>query len=48
MVISDDLHTLFEAQYEAFEVVGGQPTNSDLHHIVEELVKLLYPIQLYN
>ena len=45
MAIADDLHTLFEARREAFEIVDGQPTYADLHRIVEELSKLLYPIQ---
>ena len=45
MAIADDLHTLFEARRKAFEIVDGQPTDSDLHHIVEELSKLLYTIQ---
>ena len=43
--IDDDLHTLFKARNKVFEVVDGQPTNAGLHYIVEELVKLLYPIQ---
>ena len=42
MAISDDLRTLFEARREAFEIVGGQPTDANLHHIIEELAKLLY------
>ena len=45
MAIVDDLHTMFEAWREAFEIVDSQPTDADLHRIVEELVKLLYPIQ---
>ena len=45
MAISNDLHTLFEAQREAFEIVDGQPIYADLHRIVEELAKILYPIQ---
>ena len=45
MDIADDLHTLFEARREAFEIMDGQPTDADLHHIVEELAKILYPIQ---
>ena len=45
MAISDDLYTLFEAQRKAFEIVDGQPTDADLHCIIEELAKLLYPIQ---
>ena len=48
MAIADDLHTLFEARREAFETVDGQPTYSDLHHSVEELAKLLYPIYFYK
>ena len=44
MEISDDLHTLFKAWYKAFEIVNGHPTYDDLHLIVEDLVKLLYPI----
>ena len=45
MDITNDLHALFEARREAFEIVDGQPTDADLHHIVEELAKILYPIQ---
>ena len=45
MTISNDLHTLFEARREAFKIVDGQPIDADLHLIVEELAKLLYPIQ---
>ena len=45
MDIADDLHTLFEARCEAFEIVDGQPTDADLHRIIEDLEKLLYPIQ---
>ena len=45
MDIANDLHTLFEARREAFEIVDGQPTDADLYHIVEELYKLLYTIQ---
>ena len=45
MDFSDDLYTMFEARREAFKIVDRQPTDSDLHHIVKELVKLLYPIQ---
>ena len=37
MAIANDLHTLFEARREAFEIVDRKPTDSDLHHIVEEL-----------
>ena len=48
MVISDDLHMLLEARCEAFEVVEGQPTDANLHCIVEELLKLLDPIQFYK
>ena len=44
MAIVDDLHKLFGAWRKAFETVDGQPTYADLHHIVEELTKLLYPI----
>ena len=44
MVIANDLHTMFKARREAFEVVDIQPTNADLHHIIEDLEKLLYPI----
>ena len=44
MVIANDLHTMFKARREAFEVVDIQPTNADLHHIVEDLAKLLYTI----
>ena len=46
MAIADDLHTLFEARSEAFEIVGGHPIDANLHRIVEELAKLLYPIQV--
>ena len=45
MTIADDLHMLFEARRGAFEIVYGQPTDANLHCIVEELVNLLYPIQ---
>ena len=45
MAIFDDLHTLFEVRREAFEIVDGKPTDADLHRIVEELAKLIYPIQ---
>ena len=44
MAIANDLHTMFEARREAFEIVDGQPTDVDLHCILEEIVKLLYPI----
>ena len=46
MVIANDLHTLSEAQREAFEIVDGQPTDADLHRIIEEPAKLLYLIQI--
>ena len=45
MAISNDLLTLFKARREAFEILDDQPTDPDLHCIVEELAKLLYPIQ---
>ena len=45
MAIDNDLHTLFEARRESFKIVDRHPTDADLHHIVEELAKLLYPIQ---
>ena len=45
MATDNDLHTLFEARCEEFEIVDGQPTYADLHSIVEELPKLIYPIQ---
>ena len=45
MAIADDLHTLFEAWHEAFKIVNGKPTDSDLYGILEELAKLLCPIQ---
>ena len=45
MDIADDLHTLFNAQREAFKIVDGQPTDANLNRIVEEPSKLLYPIQ---
>ena len=45
MAISDDFHTLFKERREAFEVVDGKSTDTNLHRIVEELAKLLYPIQ---
>ena len=48
MAIADDLHTMFEARRQAFEIVDGQPTDADLHRSVEKLAKLLYPIQFYN
>ena len=41
MAIANYLHTLFKARLEAFEIVDRQPTDSDLHRIVEDLVKLL-------
>ena len=37
MAIFDDLHTLFAAQREAFEIFDEHPTNPNLHRIVEEL-----------
>ena len=43
MDVAYRLHTLFKAWREAFEIVDGHPIDADLHHIVEELVKLLYP-----
>ena len=45
MYIADDLHMLFKARREAFEVIDGQPTDANLHRIIEELAKFLYPIQ---
>ena len=48
MDITNDLHTLFGARREAFEIVDGHPTDADLHCIVEELEKLLYPIKFYK
>ena len=45
MDIAYDLHSMFEAWHEAVEIMYGQPTYADLHHIVEELAKLLYTIQ---
>ena len=45
MAITNDLHTLFEARRKAFEIVDVQPTDADLHRIVEEIAKLLYTIQ---
>ena len=48
MAIVNDLHMLFEARRETFEIVDGQPTYADLYGIVEELEKLLYPIQFDN
>ena len=45
MYIADDLHMLFKARREAFKVVVGKPTDADLHRIIEELAKFLYPIQ---
>ena len=45
MAIADNLHTLFEERREVFEIVDSQPTDADLHRIVEELSKILYPIQ---
>ena len=48
MVISDALHMLLEARRDAFEVVEGQPTDANLHRIVEELLKLLDPIQFFK
>ena len=44
MAIANDLHTLLEARREAFKIVDGQPTDADLHRIVEDMAKLLYPI----
>ena len=37
MAIADNLHTLFEERREVFEIVDSQPTDANLHHIVEEL-----------
>ena len=45
MAIANDLHTLFGARREAFEIVDRQPPDDDLYCIVEELSKLLYTIQ---
>ena len=45
MAVSNDLHTLFEARREVFEIVDGHPTDADLYRIIEVLAKLLYPIQ---
>ena len=41
MYISDDLHTMFKARREAFEIMYGQPTYANLQQIVEELAKLI-------
>ena len=46
MAIDDDLHALFEARRESFEVFVEQPTNANLHRIVEELANILYTISL--
>ena len=48
MAIANDLNTIFESRHNAFEVVYGQLTNSDLHRIVEELSNILYPIKFDN
>ena len=48
MDIADELHTLFKAGRDAFEIMDKQPTYSNLNLIVEELEKLLYTIQFYN
>ena len=45
MAIADDLHTLFKARRKSFEIIDDQPTYYDLHRIVEELIKILFPIQ---
>ena len=45
MAVVDDLHTLIEARYEAFNIVDENQTDVDLNRIIEKLVKLLYPIQ---
>ena len=45
MAIANDLHMRFEVRRESFEIIDGQPTDDNLHHISEELAKLLYPIQ---
>ena len=45
MAIANDLHRLFEARLEFFEIVDGHPTDANVHHIVEERANLLYPIQ---
>ena len=45
MAIANDLHTLFEARREGFEIVDVQPTDANPNRVVEEIVKLLYPIQ---
>ena len=48
MDISDDLHTLFKARRDVFKIVDGKPTDADLHRILEEITKILYPIQFYK
>ena len=48
MAIVDDLHTLLEALREAFEIVDRKPKYPDPNFIVEELAKLLDPIQFDN
>ena len=45
MDIADDFHTMFEVRREAFKIVDRQPTDADLHRVVEELAKSIYPIQ---
>ena len=45
MAIANDLHTLFGARCEAFEIFDGQPTDIKLYCIVEDIAKLFYPIQ---
>ena len=45
MAIYNDLHMMFEVRCKAFEIVDIQPTDADLHRIVEELAKILYPVQ---
>ena len=48
MNIVNDLHTLFKERRDAFEIFDGKPADADLHRILEELAKLLYPIQFYK
>ena len=45
MAIANYLHTLFKSRHEVFEIMDRKPTDANLHCIVEDLSKLLYPIQ---
>ena len=45
MAIANDLHMLFKAWREAFEIVDRHTIDADLHRIVEDPEHFLYPIQ---